>query len=54
MRKTQILKVNNHSKNDVTIAVDTETALANVDKNNKIIKIDHKNAENQIKQLINA
>ena len=34
-------------KNGVFIAVDTDKALPNVDKNNKIIKIDHKNTENQ-------
>ena len=48
MRKTQILNVNHHSRNGVTIAKDMETALPNADKNNKIIKIDHKNIEKQI------
>ena len=38
MRKTQILKLNHHSKNGVTIDVDTDTALLNADKNSKTIK----------------
>ena len=51
MRKTQILNVNQHSRNGVTIAKDMETALPIADKNNKIIKIDHKNIEKQIKSF---
>ena len=53
-RKTQILKVDHHSENDVTIAEDRESALPNADKNNKTIKINHKNIENQINHFIST
>ena len=52
--KPQVLKVNHHSKNGATIAKDTDTALPNEDKNNKIIKINHKNIENQINHVISS
>ena len=42
------MKVNHHSKNGITIAVDRNIALLNVDKNSKTIRIDLKNTENQI------
>ena len=48
MRKTQVLKVNHHLKNDVTVAEDTDTVLLNADKNSKTIKINHKTTKNQI------
>ena len=48
MRKIQILKANNHSKNCVTVAVDMENALLNVDKSNKIIRTNHKSVENHL------
>ena len=44
-RNTQILRANDHSKNGVTIAVDTDTALLNVDKNNKILRKTTKHRE---------
>ena len=53
MRKTQILKVNRHLKNGVTVAEDTDTALLNAGKNSKTIKINHKSRKNQINQTIN-
>ena len=53
-RKIQILKVNHRSKNDVTIAKDTDTALLNADKNSKTIKINHKSTENQIYYFIST
>ena len=53
MRKTQISKVNNLSKIGVIIAEDTDIILPNVDKNNKIIKTNHKNTKNQINHSIN-
>ena len=40
--KTQILKVNHHSKNGVTIAEDTDIALLNADKNKMTTRINHK------------
>ena len=46
MGKTQILKTNHHSKNGESIIDDTDTALLNADKNNKITKIKHKSIEN--------
>ena len=49
----RILKDNHHSKNSLTIAVDTDTALLNVDKNNKIIRKNHKNTENKINYFSN-
>ena len=54
MRKTQILKANHLSKNDVIIAEDTDTVLPNVGKNNKITKTNHKNTKNQINHSINT
>ena len=54
MRKTQFLKVIHLSKNDVTIAEDTDTALLNADKNSKTIKINHKNTENQTNHFIST
>ena len=54
MRKIQILKVNHLSKIGVIIADDTDTALPNVDKNNKITKIDHKSTKNQINHFTNT
>ena len=42
MRNTQTLKVNQLSKNGVINADDTDTVLPNVDKNNKIIRINLK------------
>ena len=41
-------------KDGVTIADDTDTALPNADKNNKITKINHKNIENQINHFIST
>ena len=40
--KKQFLKANHHSKNGVTNTVDMDIALLNVDKNNKIIRTNHK------------
>ena len=54
MRKIQIFKANNHSKNGLIIADDIDTALLNADKNNKITKIDHKNKENPTNHFINS
>ena len=54
MRQTQISKANHLSKNGVIIAKDTDTVLPNVDKNNKITKINHKNTKNQINHSINT
>ena len=54
MRKTQILKVNHHLKNGVTIAEDTDTVLLNADKNSKTIKINHKSTKNQINHSNNT
>ena len=54
MRKTQILKVNHHLKNGVTIAEDTDTVLLNADINRKTIKINHKSTKNQINHSINT
>ena len=45
MKRTQTLKVNHLSKNCVIIAEDTDTILPNVDKNNKIIRINLKSTE---------
>ena len=52
--KNQILKVNPHLKNGVTIAEDTDTVLLNADKNSKTIKIIHKCTKNQINHSINT
>ena len=46
-KKTQMLKVNHHSK-------DTDTVLPNADKNRKIIAINHKSIENQINCFIST
>ena len=60
---TQILKIfeknakfkgNPSFKNCVTSAVDTDIALLNVDKNNKIIRTNHRNIENQTNHFINT
>ena len=51
---TQISKSNHHSTKGVIIADDTDTALPNADKNNKITEISHKNIENQINPFINT
>ena len=48
------MKVSHHSKNGTIIAEDTETALPNADKNNKTIKTNHKNIENQINHFIST
>ena len=48
----QNLKVSRHSKKLFTIAVDTDIVLLNVDKNNKIIRKNHRNIENQINPFI--
>ena len=40
--KNPNLKANNQSKNGVIFVDDTDTALLNADKNNKITKINHK------------
>ena len=53
-RKIQILKANHHSKNGVIIVDDTDTALLNADKNNKISKVNHKNIENPTNHFINT
>ena len=45
---------NRHSKNGVIFAADTDTALPNANKNNKITKINHKNIENPINHFINT
>ena len=47
MRKIQISKVNHLSRNSVNVFKDTDTALPNVDKNNRIIKINYKSTKNQ-------
>ena len=54
MRKIQILTVNQHSNNSASIAVNTDIELLNVDKNSKLIRINHKNIENQINLAINT
>ena len=46
-----ISKVNHLSRNGVIIVKDTDTALPNVDKNNKI---NHKSKKNQINHSINT
>ena len=53
MRKTQFLEVNHRSKNDVTFAEDTDTALLNADKNSKKISINHKKKQ-RTKQIISS
>ena len=54
MRTIQILKVNHLSKNGVSSAEDTNTALPSVDKNNKITKLYHQNTKNQINHFTNT
>ena len=54
MRKIQILKVNHHLRNNVTVAEDTDTVLPNVDKNNKITRTNHKSTKNQINHSTNT
>ena len=51
MKRTQNLKANHLSRNGVIIADDT--VLPNVDKNNKIIRINLKSIKNQINHSIN-
>ena len=51
-RRTQTFRTNYLSKNGAIYAVDTDTTLLNVDKNNKIIRINHKNTENQITLIL--
>ena len=41
-------------KNGVTIAVDMDIALLNIDKNNKKIKTNHKNIQNHVHRFINT
>ena len=53
MKNIQILKASQPSKNVVIIADDTDTVFPNVDKNNKIIKINLKSIKNQINRSIN-
>ena len=52
MKNIQILKANHPSKNGVIIADDTDTVFPNVDKNNKIIRINLKSIKNQINRSI--
>ena len=47
MKNIQILKANHLSKNGVIIADDTDTVFPNVDKDNKIIRINLKSIKNQ-------
>ena len=54
MRKIPISKVNHLSRNGVFIAEDTDTALSNVDKNNKITRTNQKSKKNQINHSINT
>ena len=54
LKKIQNLKANHLSKNCLTIAVDMNIALLNVDKNNKIISTNQKKIENQINHFINT
>ena len=53
MKNTQILKVNQLSKNGVIIADDTDIVSLNVDKNNKITRTNLRNIENQTNHSIN-
>ena len=52
-QKHHILKANHLSKNGVIIADDTDTVFPNLDKNNKIIRINLKSMKNQINRSIN-
>ena len=54
MSRTQILKVNHHLRNGVTIAEDMDTVLLNADRNSETIKINHKNTKNQINHSVNT
>ena len=54
MRKLHISKVNRLSKNGVIIAKDTDTALSNVDKKNKITRTNHKITKNQMNHSSNT
>ena len=54
MKRTQILKANHLSKNGVNIADNTDTVLPNVDKNNKIIRINLKSTKNHVNHSINT
>ena len=54
LRKIPISKVNQLSRYGVIIAEDTDTALPNVDKNNKITRTNHKSTKNQINHSINT
>ena len=54
MKGTQILKANHLLKNGVIIADDTDTVSPNVDKNNKIIRINPKSTKNQVNHSINT
>ena len=53
MKNIQILKANHPSKNGVIIDDDTDTVFPNVDKNNKIIRINLKSIKNQINRSTN-
>ena len=53
MKRTHTLKANHLSRNGVIIADDTDTVLPNVDKNNKIIRINLKSTKNQLNHSIN-
>ena len=52
--KNPNLEVSHHSNNGTIIAEGTKTALPNADKNNKTIKLNHKNIENQISHFIST
>ena len=54
MKKIQISKVNHLSKKVVIVAKDADTALPNVDKNNKITRKNPKNTTNQINHSTNT
>ena len=54
MRKTPISKVKHLSRNGVIIVEDTDIALPNVDKNNKITKINHKSTKSQTNNSTNT
>ena len=53
MKRTQTLKANLFSRNDVIIANNTDTVLPNVDKNNKTIRMNLKSTMNQTSHSIN-
>ena len=52
--KNPNFKVNHHSKIGVTIAEDTDIALLNADKNNKLTRINHKSIRKQTNHFINT